>query len=256
VFRSAFRHILWRLLRRGFLGQLVLGTGSPAGMPPRGRLQTRTVAGFKSERVAGFIGSLIVQPRRATALGLACSADAPTKKNARPKRGHNLLPHHSYKIDKSENPTYGARDSHRALGTLWTSAATQGRSRRPQERVNEAPELRHRREFRAACEACDVCIIRWYIRINNRLRRATRTGKFFGHGISQEPLIQGGRISDRSSDQTNGADFGDGGGGRSEPFAMWQSDVSLTPISCQYQDIFAASSRCPVSVMQQPKRFD
>ncbi len=27
----------------------------PAGMPPRGRLQIGTMAGFKSERVAGFI---------------------------------------------------------------------------------------------------------------------------------------------------------------------------------------------------------
>jgi hypothetical protein len=57
-------------------------------------------------------------------------------------------------------------------------------------RFNEVPELRHGREYRAACAAYDVFIIRWNIWINNRLRGTVRTGKFFAHRLSQEPLIR------------------------------------------------------------------
>jgi hypothetical protein len=57
-------------------------------------------------------------------------------------------------------------------------------------RFNEVPELRHSREYRAACAAYDIFIIRWNVWINNRLRGTVRTGKFFGHGISQQPLIR------------------------------------------------------------------
>jgi hypothetical protein len=52
------------------------------------------------------------------------------------------------------------------------------------------PELRHGREYRAACAAYDVLIIRWDFWINNRLSGTARAGKFFGHGISQEPLYR------------------------------------------------------------------
>jgi hypothetical protein len=51
------------------------------------------------------------------------------------------------------------------------------------------PELRHGRKCRAACAAYDVLVIGWDIWINNRLRGTARAGKFFGHGISQKPLI-------------------------------------------------------------------
>ncbi len=51
-------------------------------------------------------------------------------------------------------------------------------------------ELRHGREYRAACAAYDVFIIRWQVWIDNRLRGTVRTGKFFGHGIAQKPLIR------------------------------------------------------------------
>jgi hypothetical protein len=37
-------------------------------------------------------------------------------------------------------------------------------------RFNEAPELRHGREYRAACAAQDVFIITWDNGVNNRLR--------------------------------------------------------------------------------------
>jgi hypothetical protein len=150
--------------------------------------------------------------------------DVPTKKSPRWSRPRTS--HTNPQIDNFENSTYGGGRWASSVGAAWTSAATQGGSRRPQERVNEAPELRHRREFRAACEAYDVGIIRWHIRINNRLRRTTRTGKFFGHG--QKPLIHAARISGRY---------------RSNKMAptLRQSDVALPPFfSCKDQDNFGA----------------
>jgi hypothetical protein len=212
VFHSAFRHILWRLLRRG----------SPGSARPGHRLTRRNAATWPTSdpnggrlRI-GTGGRLHRKPHRAASkvnsasAGLQGCGCAHKEKCLAEAAAQPSIPI-AQKLISPKTQTYGARDRHRALGAVWTSAATQGRSRRPQERVNEAPELRHRREFRAACEAYDVCIVRWYIRINNRLRRTTRTGKFFGHGISQEPLIQCGRISDRSSDQTTAPTLGMGG---------------------------------------------
>jgi hypothetical protein len=72
---------------------------------------------------------------------------------------------------------------------LNVSSRSRALPRRQEERCNEVPELRHGREYRAARAAYDVFIIRWAMWINDRLRGKARTGKFFGHGISQEPLI-------------------------------------------------------------------
>ena len=78
------------------------------------------------------------------------------------------------------------------------------------------PELPHRREYCAACAACDVFIIRWNIWINNRLRGTVRTGKFVGHGISQEPLIHAAGLAAvlqvKQTAKTLGS--GEGGGGK------------------------------------------
>jgi hypothetical protein len=68
-------------------------------------------------------------------------------------------------------------------------------------RFNEVSELRHGREYRAACAAYDVFIIRWDIWIDNRLRGTVRTGKFFGHENFARALSPRGRISGRSSGQ-------------------------------------------------------
>ena len=103
------------------------------------------------------------------------------------------------------------------------------------------PELRHRREYQAACAACDVSIIGWDIWINNRLRGAVRTGKFVGHG--QEPLIHAAGLAAVLQGQTKRPrPWGVGEGRQSGPVALRQSDVALTPVSCQDQDNFGASS--------------
>jgi hypothetical protein len=56
---------------------------------------------------------------------------------------------------------------------------------------------------RVSCRMrADVFIITWENGVNNRLRGAVRTGKFFGHGISQRAPDPCHRIDGRSSGQS------------------------------------------------------
>jgi hypothetical protein len=77
------------------------------------------------------------------------------------------------------------------------------------------PELRHGREYRAARTAYDVFIIRWDIWINNGLRGTARKGEFFGHGISQSPLIHAARLAAVRQVRETAPTLGSWGGGRS-----------------------------------------